>query len=258
MHPMEQLRHVARAGGGDPAAIVAATVDALVGLQPAPSELLTLCRNLLDRHASCGPLWWLCAHLLVEPAALDGAWRLVDDLADDPTPRRLADALPQDATVVVVGCPRLTSRALCERPDLAVLAVDAGDEGRGLSRRLDRAGVVTDVVPPDATLAAVRAADTVLVEADACSSDTVVTQIGSGLAAVAASAAGTPLWLVAGRGRRLPAGYVATISARVAGRWDRDFETFSPDVVTNVAGPDGVIASSAVAYQPECPTIPEL
>jgi hypothetical protein len=255
---MEQLRYVARAGDGDPAAIVAATVEALVGLQPAPSELLTLCRNLLDRHPACAPLWWLSAHLLADPDALAGAWRLADEIAADPTARLLADALPEDATVTVVGFPSAAVDALGDRPDLTVVAVDAADQGRRVSRRLDRTGVIADVVAPEATLAAARAADVVLVEAAACSTETVVAPIGTGLAAVAAAAAGTPLWLVTGRGRRLPSAYVAAIATRTTGRWDRDFEAFSPDLAAVVAGPDGVLERAAAALSPECPLVPEL
>jgi hypothetical protein len=255
---MEQLRYVARAGGGDPAAIVAATVEALVGLQPAPSELLTLCRNLLDRHPPCAPLWWLSAHLLADHDSLAGAWRLADELADDPTPRLLAAALPDDATVAVVGFPHVAVEALSERPDLSVVAIDAGDQGRRLSRRLDRTGVITDVVAPEATLAAARAADVVLVEAAACSTETVIASVGGGLGAVAASAAGTPVWLVAGRGRRLPPAYVAAIAGRVTGRWDRDFEAFAPDLADHVAGPDGVVERTPAALARECLAIPEL
>ena len=64
---MERLRHVARSGGVDPAIVVAETVEALTGLGPAPSELVPLCRNLVERNPTCGPLWWLCAHLLAKP-----------------------------------------------------------------------------------------------------------------------------------------------------------------------------------------------
>ena len=66
VHPMERLRYVARSGGVDPAMIVAETVDALAACARRPSELVPLCRNLVERNPTCGPLWWLCAHLLAE------------------------------------------------------------------------------------------------------------------------------------------------------------------------------------------------
>ena len=77
---MERLRYVARAGAVDPALIVAETVDALVGLRPAASELVPLCRNLVERHLTCAPLWWLCAHLLAKPDAIAHAWDFAEQL----------------------------------------------------------------------------------------------------------------------------------------------------------------------------------
>ena len=91
MHPMERLRHVARSGGIDPAIVVAETVDAVTSLRPTPSELVPLCRNLVERNPTCGPLWWLCAHLLAKPEGLADAWHLVDEIEGDDTPARLAE-----------------------------------------------------------------------------------------------------------------------------------------------------------------------
>ncbi|MGH9135535.1 MAG: hypothetical protein ACRD0G_00635 [Acidimicrobiales bacterium] len=259
---MERLRYVARAGGGDPAAIVAETVDALAGLRPEPSELVPLCRNLLDGHPSCGPLWWLCARLLADVAVLGDPWSLVDEIADDPTAQRLADGLPDDATTLVVGYPRLATEALCSRPDVNVLAVDAGEIARRVVRSLDRAGVAVDVVLPEAMLAAARAADIVIVEADACSTEAVVAAMGSGVAAVVAAAAGTPVWLVAGRGRRLPGVYVDTIVSRITGttdpEWQSEFEVLPATLITHVAGPRGVSAIAGDTLVSECPAPPEL
>jgi hypothetical protein len=255
---MERLRYVARAGGGDPAAIVAETVDAIAGLRPEPSELVPLCRNLLDGHPANGPLWWLCARVLADPAVLGDPWSIVDEIADDATALRLAEELPDDATTLVVGYPRLATEALCSRPDVSVLAVDAGGIARRVVRSLDRAGVAVDVVVPEAMLAASRAADIVIIEADACSTEVVVSAMGCGLAVVSAAQVDTPVWLVAGRGRRLPGAYVTAIAARVASDLHHDHETVSPEAIARVAGPHGVIAMSGGALAPECPSIPEL
>ena len=103
MHPMERLRHVARSGGADPAVIVAETVDALTSLCPAPSELVPLCRNLVERNPTCGPLWWLCAQLLAKPEAIDAAWTWAEQIERDGTPARLAECLPDEAAVMTVG-----------------------------------------------------------------------------------------------------------------------------------------------------------
>jgi hypothetical protein len=255
VHPMERLRHVARSGGADPAVIVAETVDALTRLGPAPRELVPLCRNLVERNPTCGPLWWLCAHLLAKPEALPEAWRLAEQIVDDSTAWRLGEALAPGAKALTVGSPRLTVEALCERPDVCVSAVDAGDGARDLIRRLDRSGVVAEVVAPEATLIALRDSDVVLVEAEACSTDVVVASIGSGLAAaVATAAANVPVWLVAGRGRRLPRSYVEAIGCAL----DSEHETFPTTYVSMVASHEGVLPMSGDALGSECPAVPEL
>jgi hypothetical protein len=251
---MERLRHVARSGGGDPAIIVAETVDALTRLCPAPSELVPLCRNLVERNPTCGPLWWLCAHLLATPESLPDAWRLAEEVERDATRVRLAECLPDGATVMTVGYPVMTALALRRCGNVTVLAVLAGDEGGRFVRAMDRAGVEVEPVASEAMLAACGRADLVLLEAEACSTDQVVASLGSGLAAVAASAAGVPVWLVAGRGRRLPAAYVEVISCEL----DSQFERFSTSLVSKVAGPEGVVAMFRDALAAECPAVPEL
>jgi hypothetical protein len=251
---MERLRYVARSGGGDPSSVVVDTIEALRSLSPGPGELVSVCRNLVDRAVTCGPLWWLCSHLLANPDALTTAWDLADVIADDRTADRLADALPSDGTVVTIGNPTTTAVALCRRGDLSVLAIDAGHATNALVRRLDRSAVESTIVAPEAMLSAIRRAGTVLIEADACSSDLVVATTGSGLAAIAAAHLGVPVWLVAGRARRLPGRYVDVIDAR---RED-DVESFPVGLVTNVAGPDGVRRVEPGLLASECPLVPEL
>jgi hypothetical protein len=215
---------------------------------------VALCRNLVERTPTCGPLWWLGARLLAEPGCVGDAWRLADDVVYDRTPQRLAEHVPDDATVVTVGLPVLAAEGLHRHGNVVVLAVSAGDVGSGMVRRMDRADVPVEAVAPEAMLAALRRADLLLVEADACSVDSVVATVGSGLAAVAAAAVDVPVWLVAGLGRRLPASYVDAIG-RLAGP---ESETFSTEYVSKVVGPQGVAPASRDAFAAECPLIPEL
>jgi hypothetical protein len=251
---MERLRHVARSGDIDPAVVVAETADALTRLGPAPSELVPLCRNLVERNPTCGPLWWLCAHLLANPDSLGSAWQLADEVERDATPARLAERLPDGATVMTVGYPAITASALRRCGNVSVLAVLAGDEGVRLVRAMDRAGVEVEPITPESMLTACERADLVLLEADGCSTEDIVASMGSGLAAVAASAAGAPVWLVAGVGRRLPAAFVEAIGCGLGA----EHETFSTGCVSKVAGPEGVAHMSHAALAPECPAVPEL
>jgi hypothetical protein len=251
---MERLRYVARSDGVDPATIVAETVEAIARLRPGASELVSLCRHLVERNPGCGPLWWLCAHLLARPGDLELAWRLADEIENDPTPARLAERLPDDAAVMAVGASPIAARALRGAGDVRVVAVLAGDDGPGFVRAMDRAGVDVEPIVPEAMLSGLRSVDLLLVEADACSAESVVAPVGSGLAAIAASALDVPVWLVAGRGRRLPVPYVEAI-ARC--RPDRS-EVFAARFVSDVAGPDGAVPMSRDALAPECPPILEL
>ncbi len=251
---MERLRHVARSGDIDPAVVVAETADALTRLGPAPSELVALCRNLVERNPTCGPLWWLCAHLLANPDSLGSAWQLAEEVIDDPTAKRLGDALAVSARVLTVGSPRVVVNALAERPDLCVSVIGVDDAALGAARRLERRGVAVEIVSPEATLIAARQTDVVLVEASACSIAEVVATLGGGLAAVAASAVGVPVWLVAGVGRRLPPAYVEAISCGL----DPQFEQFSTTYVSKIASPTGVAPMTGDALAAECPVVPEL
>ena len=251
---MERLRHVARSEGIDPTIVVAETVDAVTSLRPTPSELVPLCRNLVERNPTCGPLWWLCARLLAKPEGLAEAWHLVDEIEGDDTPARLADALPDDVTVLTVGYPAMTARALRRRAGVSVVAGLTGEDGGRMVRAMDRAGVDVEPVLPEAMLDAMRRVDLVLLEADACSTVTVVAPMGTGLAAVAAAAIGVPVWLVAGRGRRLPVPFVEAIGRRL----DAEHEEFPTSYLVKVAGPEGVVPMSSDALQAECPAIPEL
>ena len=251
---MERLRYVARSDGVDPATIVAETVEAIAHLRPGPSEMVPLCRNLVERNPTCGPLWWLCAHLLAAPDDLELAWRLADRIERDPTPARLAERLPDDAAVMTVGSPAMSAQALRRAGNVTVLAVVAGDDGRGLVRAMDRAGVDVEPIAPEAMLGGLRNADLLLVEADACSTESVIASVGSGLAAIAASALDVPVWLVAGTGRRLPVAYVDAI---VRGR-PEDAEGFASGYVSHVVGPAGVVSMSRDALASECPAIHEL
>jgi hypothetical protein len=258
---MERLRYVARAGGGDPAIIVGETVEAIRGLAPGPRELVSVCRNLVDRNITCGPLWWLCARLLSEPSALARGWDLVDEIAEDPTPDRLVAALPDDATVLTVGNPPLASQALARRGDLTVLAVEAGHAANALIRLLDRNDVESEIVPAEASLAALSRSDLVVLEADACTPDAAICSMGGGLVALAARSTGTPVWLVAGRGRRLPTDFVGAIVRRVSCQdrpWESEYEIVPTDLVDQVIGPDGVAKVSPTALAAECRPVPEL
>ena len=202
MHPIERLRYVARASGADQGLLVQETAGALASLGIDPAGMVTACRRIVDRHVTSGPLWWLCARVLLSNDAVTEAWRCADEIGADTTGDELAYALPDDATVCVLGWPELAGDALVRRGDCYGLVVDTLGEGSGLVRRLRRADAVAEEVPPSGLGAAAAASDLVLLEASAIGPDGCLAVAGSRAAAAVARHAGVPVWLVGGVGRR--------------------------------------------------------
>ena len=126
---------------------------------------------------------------------------------------------------------------------MRVLAVDAGLQGSSFVQRLERMDVESELVPTEAAAIAVAAADLVLLEADALDAAHVLAATGSSLLAAAAALSATPVWTVAGCGRRLPSPMIAAIVDRVAQRavdpWSQEVEALPASLVAHVVGPTG-------------------
>ncbi len=102
MHPLEQLRYLARgweSGEEFPAREAAAVLADLAGENPA--SLLQACRRLIEYFPSAGPAWWLSARALSAPEPVEGIWVAADELANDPTSRLVGEALPTGGPVAV-------------------------------------------------------------------------------------------------------------------------------------------------------------
>ncbi|MFV0306973.1 MAG: hypothetical protein ACK5OX_04445 [Desertimonas sp.] len=259
MHPIERLRYVARARGVDAESLVVETAGALRALGLDPSELVVSCRRIVERHPTCGPLWWLCARVLTAAEPATSLRESVEQIGDDRTARRLAALLPDDGTVVVAGYPEVATEALCRRGDVRVLVVDTDFAGSAMARRLERADVDHDLVPAQAAAAAVASADLVLVEALALDDATAITPIGSGVATAAGAFRGVPVDVVAGRGRRLPGGLMGAVLERTVALVepiDAEVEAIPMGAVGRVHGPDGSTAPADIVA--ECEFAPEL
>jgi hypothetical protein len=243
VHPIERLRYVARASGGDQRMLVRETAGAIRGLQVEPAGLVVACRRIVERHPTSGPLWWFCSSLLTAADPFRAASELANEVESDSTPDHLFDALPDDATVCVVGWPDLIGDAVMRRGDIRVLAVDADDEGSAFVRRLQRADIDAEVVPPAGTAAAAVAADLVLIEALAAGGDEVLVPVASRAAASVAYCSEAPVWLVAGRGRRLTRPLFDAMLERVGDvrmPWEADAEPMPLALATVVVGPLGL------------------
>src|ERR687885_538953 len=124
MHPIERLRMVARAGREEATVLGRESASALAAFADDPAALVTACRRLVDRQPTCGPVWWVAARVLSAPDPAREAWRAGDVLCRDGTPDALAAALPEEATVVVLGWPEQAADALARRGDVRVLVID--------------------------------------------------------------------------------------------------------------------------------------
>lgn len=262
MHPIEHLRYVARAAGEGPALLAREAAGALAAFSDDPAGLVIACRRLVDRQPTQGPIWWLAARVLGTPGDVAAeAWRAADELERDRTTDELADALPGDATVCVLGWPELAAVALRRRGDVRALVVDAGGEGHGLVRRLEAAGVDACLVDEAGVGAAAGASDVVVLEANALGPDGLVAVAGSRAAAAVARHAGVPVWAVAGVGRALPGPLWAALVGRLrrAGEpWELADEVVPGDLVDTVVGPTGRLAPQEAARRADCPVVPEL
>jgi len=264
VHPIEHLRYVARAQGADPASLVEETAHALGSLHFDPSGLVVACRRIVERHPFTGALWWLCANVSTSAEPFEAVWELADQIRNDPTGAELGAVLPDDALVATIGDPDAIGDGLIRRGDIRVLALDAGHTATSFVRRLERYDV--DVDPVDAGVAGVvaRHADVVLVEAMAVDPERAVVPVGSSTIAAAARSWGTEVWLVAGVGRRLPAGFVDAMVAKVEALgedidpWDVDVEVLPTSMFTHVVGPHGKVPMGPPAIVAECPMAHEL
>ncbi|MGD9996617.1 MAG: hypothetical protein AB7L17_08405 [Ilumatobacteraceae bacterium] len=262
MHPIERLRYVARASGGDQRILVRETAGAIRGLQFEPAGLVIACRRIVERHPTSGPLWWFCSSLLTSADPFRAASELAGEIENDPTPDHLFDAVPDDATVCVVGWPDLVGDAVMRRGDVRVLAIDADDEGSAFVRRLQRADIEAEVVPATGVAAAAVAADLVLIEALAAGGDEVLVPAVSRAAASVAYCSEVPVWLVTGRGRRLPRPLFDAMLERVGDvrvPWDAPAEPMPVALASVVIGPAGLGDADVTAgLAPECGMAHEL
>jgi hypothetical protein len=260
VHPIERLRYVARAGSVDAGELVREAAGALGGMGSDPTGLVLSCKRLVDRQPTAGPIWWLCARLLAADDPRAEAWRCVGELDDDPTARRLADELPDEARVTVLGWPELVAQALPRRGDLEVLVVDAGAEGGAFARRLRGADVDAEEVPEAATGAAAAASDVVVLEATAAGAGRLLAPAGSLAAAAVARYAGVPVWAVVGAGRALPPPLWDALVARldVDAPWDADVEPVPLDLVDVVLGPGGRTTADRAGTRADCGVAAEL
>lgn len=261
MHPIERLRYVVRSSGAPQDLLVQETAASLATFRGDTNGLVTACRRVVARQLTSGPLWWLCSRVLTDPDPLAAARAAVEEMDTDPTAHELAHALPDSASVLVLGWPDLVARALPRRGDLEVLVVDTLDEGGRFVDLLDSRDVNSVHVPLAGLGAAAAESDLVVLEASAVGPEEFLAVAGSRAAAAVATLAGVPVWLVAGVGRLLPTRVWDSLIGRLDQAdepWDCDDDVVPLDLVDRVLGPGGLEEPTTALTRADCPVAPEL
>lgn len=203
----------------------------------------------------------MCARLLTADDPTELAWAIVDEVDDDAASYRIAAELDDDATVLTIGWPEVAGAALMRRGNVTVLCADSRHEASGFMQRLEHFDVPCEPIPTESLARAAHQADVVMVETVAAGSERVIAPVGSHVIAAVARSVGTPVWLVAGAGTRLPTEYVDAIGRLVidaASSWNLDVDDIPLELITHVASADGVSDEVASALRPDCPFAPEL
>ncbi|MFZ9706870.1 MAG: hypothetical protein ACO3CG_03420 [Ilumatobacteraceae bacterium] len=260
MHPIERLRYVARADGAGPALLVRETALALCAMEFDPQSLVLACRRIVERHPTMAQLWWLCANVLAAPEPFARARELALVVERDETPGHLDDALPDDATVLIVGWPFNAVKCLAQRGDAMMLVVDSHGEGEALVDRLHDAEIAAELVPFECVAAAAQQATLVVVEALACGPKHVLAVGGSRAVMETAKSLGKPAWLVAGAGTRMPETLWKgmTGALNLPSDWHAGLDVIDVSRFDRVVGPSGASEDPNAALEPECPASTEL
>ncbi|MBM3672614.1 MAG: hypothetical protein FJW86_10615 [Actinobacteria bacterium] len=255
MLPFERLRALARSGGDDTSFVVDAA-DCLAEFQHDPTQLVTVCRRLLAHHVECGPLWWLCAHVVAAADPATGAREAVRRLEGDRTATRLGSLLPfpHDDPIAVLGWPEIAGDALLDRPDLDVVAVRPRASDPSMVARLRRNEHTIRVI--DEHELSALAPTHLLLESSAAGPTHALLPPGAAdlLWALPDSSA---CWLVLGVGRLLPARLYEVLRDEAL-RNDLDVVEMEVNEFQQVAGPAGLEAPDRLIHRVDCPVAPEL
>lgn len=229
MHPLEQLRYVARGWESLDDLPVPEVAQVLAELaEDSPASLLHACRRLIEYFPSSGRLWWLSARALSAPEPVEGIWEAADELLEDPTGKRLAEALPAGVGVSVLG---------------PVAGAVAGTLRR--RRAEDKTGRKKG-----------RGPSMLLVSALAGGPDALLVQAGAARQVPDLVGRGRVIWVVVPRGTVLPGPLWAQLleRAQAAG----GVEVVQPEVFSALAGPDGLSGARELLSSSTCPPVAEL
>ncbi|HTN99448.1 MAG TPA: hypothetical protein VL068_02135 [Microthrixaceae bacterium] len=261
MHPIERLRMVARSQSAPAEVLVEESATALSAFSNDPAGMVSACRRIVDRHPTCGPLWWLAARILTAPESMAEAYAAAEQMSADPTAALLAGSMADGASVAVVGWPEQTFRAFRRRGDVGVTVIDSDGESEEAVRQLLRLEIDASSAAARNTSSVVEVADLVLVEVFAAGTEEALVPAGSKAAALLARSSGVPVWAVAGVGRLMPERMFQALNDRWELRFDpldAAEELFPLELADKVACDVGVVGVSDALATTDCPIAPEL
>lgn len=93
MHPIEQLRFVARTQVVDQRVLVTEAADALGFFAADPRGLVTACRQLLSRRPAIGGLWWLASTVVLSDDPRAACWSVLDLIEEHDASGMILDGL---------------------------------------------------------------------------------------------------------------------------------------------------------------------
>ena len=199
--------------------------------------------------------------MLCAPEPMREGHDAVIEMEADPTGRLLAAAIPDDASVVVVGWPAEAVAALRRRGDLEVLVVDVAGEARDAVDQLEALDVEAVEVPSRSLATAVGLCDLVLIDALAVGPQRALVPAGSLAAAAVARHLEVPVWVIGGVGRLMP----GSMFDALVNRWtdavdplDAQDEVMTLELTDAIAGVAGVLDVEAALRHTDCPVAPEL
>jgi hypothetical protein len=256
VQPFEQLRRIARHSSDD-RSLLDEAAWCLAEFDDDPAGLVVTCRRLLHHHPASGPLWWLCARVLVAAEPSHAACEAQRLIRSDPTSARLASVLPfpHDDPVAVLGWPDLAGEALDSRPDLDVVLVDH-ERRRNLRQLVAQRGGSVRVT--DVAETAALAPTHLLVEVAVMDPQDALVPFGTAEVVARTVRARTRLWLVAGVGRLLPSRLLGSMARLLGDLEDHGLERMPLGSVDRVAGPGGLDRPENLARRVDCPATPEL
>ena len=192
------------------AAEIAARAAEGLALLGAQRDVARAARHLIRAHPAMAPLWRLGAATLSAKDHREAARRFGEALAAEAegVARAAEWALPRRAVVVTHSASSNVFAAVTRhRGRVARVVCTAsvpGGEGRAFARRLDRAGIETEVIPDAAVARACEDASVALTGADAVTESGAVNKVGTRLLALAAADHGIGFYVLAGTSKFLP------------------------------------------------------